>query len=47
MVPFDLGVHVIPVRYEGESRFIEDAHEHHDIRCLLITHGEKQIHASD
>jgi 8-oxo-dGTP pyrophosphatase MutT (NUDIX family) len=47
LLPFDLDVHVIPARYDGEGRLIEDAHEHHDVRFLLIAHAEQRILASD
>ena len=47
LLPFDLDVHLIPARYDSEGRLIEDAHEHHDVRFLLIAHGEQPIHASD
>lgn len=34
--PFDLDVHAIPARYDAEGRLLDDAHEHHDIRFLLV-----------
>jgi 8-oxo-dGTP pyrophosphatase MutT (NUDIX family) len=36
VMPFDLDVHVIPARYNEQGELIEDAHEHHDIRFLLV-----------
>jgi 8-oxo-dGTP pyrophosphatase MutT (NUDIX family) len=36
LMPFDLDVHGIPARYDSMGSLIEDAHEHHDIRFLLI-----------
>ena len=39
VMPFDLDVHVIPARYDAHGQLIEDAHEHHDIRFLMIAHS--------
>jgi 8-oxo-dGTP pyrophosphatase MutT (NUDIX family) len=36
VMPFDLDVHEIPPRYDANGTLLEDAHEHHDIRFLLI-----------
>jgi 8-oxo-dGTP pyrophosphatase MutT (NUDIX family) len=36
VMPFDLDVHEIPACYDAAGELIEDAHEHHDIRFLLI-----------
>jgi 8-oxo-dGTP pyrophosphatase MutT (NUDIX family) len=47
LLPFDLDVHVIPARYDDEGHLIEDAHEHHDIRFLLIARSEQPIQMSD
>jgi 8-oxo-dGTP pyrophosphatase MutT (NUDIX family) len=47
LMPFDLDVHLIPARYDATGCIIEDAHEHHDIRFLLIAHGGQEIRASD
>jgi 8-oxo-dGTP pyrophosphatase MutT (NUDIX family) len=47
LLPFDLDVHLIPARYDVDGRLIEDAHEHHDVRFLLVAHAEQPIHASD
>ncbi|QDT76047.1 NUDIX hydrolase [Lacipirellula limnantheis] len=38
--PLDLDVHVIPARYDAAGSLIEDAHEHHDIRFLIIADGD-------
>jgi 8-oxo-dGTP pyrophosphatase MutT (NUDIX family) len=40
VMPFDLDVHEIPARYDAGGRLLEDAHEHHDIRFLLIAAGD-------
>jgi 8-oxo-dGTP pyrophosphatase MutT (NUDIX family) len=47
LMPFDLDVHWIPARYEADGRMVEDAHEHHDIRFLLIAHAGQEVRASD
>ena len=39
VMPFDVDVHDIPARYE-QGQLIEDAHEHHDIRFLMIAHSD-------
>jgi 8-oxo-dGTP pyrophosphatase MutT (NUDIX family) len=46
LLPFDLDVHEIPARYDANGTLIEDAHEHHDVRFLLIA-GDDAIQASD
>jgi 8-oxo-dGTP pyrophosphatase MutT (NUDIX family) len=47
MMPFDVDVHEIPARYDSSGRIIEDAHEHHDIRFLMIAHSENELAVSD
>ena len=47
VMPFDLDVHVIPARYDANGHLIEDAHEHHDIRFLLIAHAGSEIRVSE
>lgn len=47
LIPFDLDVHEIPARYDQQGNQIEDAHEHHDFRFLLIAHAGQQICCSD
>jgi 8-oxo-dGTP pyrophosphatase MutT (NUDIX family) len=37
LIPFDLDVHQIPARYDQAGRYIEDSHEHHDVRFLLVS----------
>jgi 8-oxo-dGTP pyrophosphatase MutT (NUDIX family) len=46
VMPFDIDVHDIPARYDVEGQLVEDAHEHHDIRFLLITQ-DSTISVSD
>src|SRR3954452_25427946 len=40
LMPFDLDVHEIPARYDASGTLLEDAHEHHDIRFLLIASSD-------
>ena len=47
LLPLDLDVHDIPARYDDAGRLIEDAHEHHDVRFLLVSHDGQSISASD
>jgi 8-oxo-dGTP pyrophosphatase MutT (NUDIX family) len=47
LMPLDLDVHQIPARYDSEGRLVEDAHEHHDIRFLLVAHPGQEVRASD
>ncbi len=45
--PLDLDVHTIPARYDAAGQMIEDAHEHHDVRFLLVAHAGQVAAASD
>ena len=45
--PLDLDVHVIPARHDAAGREIDDAHEHHDVRFLLVAHGDLTPRVSD
>jgi 8-oxo-dGTP pyrophosphatase MutT (NUDIX family) len=47
VMPFDIDVHEIPARYDANGHQIEDAHEHHDIRFLMIAHSDDKITVSD
>jgi 8-oxo-dGTP pyrophosphatase MutT (NUDIX family) len=47
LMPFDIDVHNIPARYDSNGKLIEDAHEHHDIRFLMIAHSDDDITVSD
>ena len=40
-------MHDIPERRDASGSLIEDAHEHHDVRFLLIATREEAPHASD
>ncbi|QDT01290.1 NUDIX hydrolase [Adhaeretor mobilis] len=41
LLPLDVDVHVIPERCDVQGQLIEDAHEHHDIRFLVLA-SEKE-----
>jgi 8-oxo-dGTP pyrophosphatase MutT (NUDIX family) len=45
--PLDVDVHNIPARYTPAGELVEDAHEHHDIRMLVLAAGESAPAASD
>lgn len=47
LVPIDVDVHEIPARYDAAGRLLEDAHEHHDLRFLLVARREQPIRVSD
>lgn len=45
--PLDLDVHIIPARYDAAGNLVEDAHEHHDVRFLIIAEGDLAPQVSD
>jgi 8-oxo-dGTP pyrophosphatase MutT (NUDIX family) len=47
VMPFDVDVHEIPARYGAHGQVVEDAHEHHDIRFLMIAQSNDEPIASD
>ena len=47
LAPFDIDVHQIPARYNAAGELIEDAHEHHDVRFLMIARQGQQVCCSD
>jgi 8-oxo-dGTP pyrophosphatase MutT (NUDIX family) len=47
LMPIDVDVHEIPTRYDNEGQLIEDAHEHHDIRFLMVAHTDDELRVSD
>jgi 8-oxo-dGTP pyrophosphatase MutT (NUDIX family) len=47
LLPLDIDVHDIPERRDASGAVIEDAHEHHDIRFLLIARGDEEICVSN
>lgn len=47
LLPLDVDVHQIPARYDQSGQLVEDSHEHHDVRFLLIAHAHQEICCSD
>jgi 8-oxo-dGTP pyrophosphatase MutT (NUDIX family) len=47
LLPLDIDVHIIPARYDATGQLVEDAHEHHDMRFLLIARNNEPICISD
>ena len=47
LLPLDVDVHLIPARIDSEGNQIDSAHEHHDIRFLLIAADGQKTLASD
>ena len=47
LTPLDLDVHLIPPRRDAAGRELEDAHEHHDIRFLLVAAPGQDLVTSD
>lgn len=47
LLPIDVDVHTIPERRDASGNLIEDAHEHHDVRFLLIARSDEAIQVSD
>jgi 8-oxo-dGTP pyrophosphatase MutT (NUDIX family) len=47
LIPLDVDIHQIPARYNAAGQPVEDAHEHHDVRFLLIAHADQEIRCSD
>jgi 8-oxo-dGTP pyrophosphatase MutT (NUDIX family) len=47
LMPLDIDVHDIPARCDHAGRLLEDAHEHHDVRFLLIAHPGQETCCSD
>ena len=40
LTPLDLDVHIIPASYDAAGELREDAHEHHDVRFLVLADGD-------
>jgi 8-oxo-dGTP pyrophosphatase MutT (NUDIX family) len=40
LTPLDLDVHEIPARRDAYGALVEDAHEHHDVRVLVVAAGD-------
>jgi 8-oxo-dGTP pyrophosphatase MutT (NUDIX family) len=47
ILPFDLDIHDIPARFDPEGRQLEDAHQHFDVRFLLLAREYQDLHVSD
>lgn len=47
LVPLDVDVHIIPERKDASGNLIEDAHEHHDIRFLILAGQEQELVLSE
>jgi 8-oxo-dGTP pyrophosphatase MutT (NUDIX family) len=47
LMPLDIDVHQIPERRDAHGHLLEDAHEHHDVRFLLIAHPNQEVCISD
>lgn len=47
VTPLDLDVHDIPARYDAVGNLVEEGHEHHDVRFLVIAHGDLSPQVSD
>jgi 8-oxo-dGTP pyrophosphatase MutT (NUDIX family) len=47
LVPLDLDVHLIPPRYHADGSLKEDAHEHHDVRFLVVADADQEIVLSE
>ena len=45
--PLDIDVHLIPPRLDRDGNQLEDAHEHHDIRFLLVAAPGQKLVLSD
>jgi 8-oxo-dGTP pyrophosphatase MutT (NUDIX family) len=45
--PLDIDVHLIPSRLDHNGNQTEDAHEHHDIRCLFLAAAGQKLVLSD
>lgn len=47
LCPLDLDVHLIPARFAADGALQEDAHEHHDVRFLVLAKAEEPLVVSD
>ena len=47
LMPLDADVHQIPARYNQAGQLIEDDHDHHDVRFLLIDNPGQEARCSD
>jgi len=47
VVPLDIDVHRIPDRFDASGDVVEEAHEHHDIRFLVLASADQDLVLSD
>jgi 8-oxo-dGTP pyrophosphatase MutT (NUDIX family) len=47
ITPLDLDVHIIPARFDASGAMVDDAHEHHDVRFLVVAEGDLAPRVSD
>ncbi|MCH2113545.1 MAG: NUDIX hydrolase [Pirellulales bacterium] len=47
LVPLDVDVHRIPARLDGAGNVVETAHEHHDIRFLVLAATGQELVLSE
>ena len=47
LLPLDIDVHLIPARRDSAGNITEDAHQHHDIRFLVIADSSDNLIVSD
>ncbi len=47
LVPLDLDVHLIPARFAPSGELLDDAHEHHDVRFLVIAEANQEVAANE
>ncbi len=47
LMPLDIDVHCIPARTDTSGHVVEDAHEHHDIRFLVVAAAGQKLILSD
>ena len=46
-LPLDVDVHDIPAHFDEAGNLVDDAHEHHDVRFLLVAEGDEQLIVSN
>ncbi|MCG8450316.1 MAG: NUDIX hydrolase [Pirellulales bacterium] len=47
LVPLDVDIHLIPDRLDAAGNLLEDTHQHHDIRFLVIADSNQELVLSD
>ena len=46
VLPLDVDIHTIPARYDHDGTLVEDEHEHHDIRFMLVADPNATLRVS-